>query len=152
NEHNVALAMDDTVWVWGRNDVGQLGNGTTTNRQMPAAVSGMSNIVSVSGGGDHTLVVRADGRVFGWGSSYSEGVANALSPVDVPGLDAVSVSAGVFHALAVLRDGGAAAWGYGYSGALGDGNFAPSGNPIRVPGLTNVAELATSLFTSYARR
>src|SRR5947208_1201552 len=65
--HTLARRADGTVWAWGWNGVGQLGDGTTASRSMPVRVQGLTNVVSVSAGVYHSLAVTADGSVWSWG-------------------------------------------------------------------------------------
>lgn len=66
--HTVYAKADGTLWAWGRNDSGQLGDGTTTSRATPVKIAGLSNIRSVAAGYDHTVVLTTDGRVYSWGN------------------------------------------------------------------------------------
>jgi len=63
-EHTVALREDGTVWAWGVNHRGQLGDGTTTNRNTPIQVQDLSNVVSISIGSDHNVALKGDGTVW----------------------------------------------------------------------------------------
>ncbi|HCX71935.1 MAG TPA: RCC1 repeat-containing protein, partial [Firmicutes bacterium] len=66
--HTVALKNDGTVWAWGRNDMGQLGDGTTsTPRLTPVVVSGLSNVTAITAGLSHTVALKDDGTVWAWG-------------------------------------------------------------------------------------
>ncbi|MBI5561933.1 MAG: hypothetical protein HY894_03635, partial [Deltaproteobacteria bacterium] len=65
--HSVLLNADGTVWAWGANWYGQLGDGTTTDRLTPVQVSGLTGVVGVAAGYYHSLAVNADGTVWAWG-------------------------------------------------------------------------------------
>ena len=65
--HSLALKSDGTVWAWGYNAEGQLGDGTTTSRFSPVQVSGLSGVAAIAGGVYHSLAVRTDGTVWAWG-------------------------------------------------------------------------------------
>src|SRR5262245_42841779 len=65
--HNFALKSDGTLWSWGGNFVGQLGDGTYTNTVLPVRVSGLSSVRSLGGRGYHSLAVTSDGTVWAWG-------------------------------------------------------------------------------------
>lgn len=150
----VALKDDGTVWTWGANDEGQLGDGTITNRNVPGAVSGVNGVKAIATGVKYTLVLKTDGTVWAWGQNQvgQLGDGSTLSrytPVQVSGLtDVVAVAAGEYHSFAVKTDGTVWAWGYNDSGQLGIGE---GGNgtigaykvlPVQVSGLTNVAAIA----------
>lgn len=71
-DHMVALAADGTVWTWGANGDGQLGNGTkgvNTYSSVPIQVSGLISITGVSAGDGSTVVLKSDGTVWAWGSN-----------------------------------------------------------------------------------
>ncbi len=67
--HTAAVRSDGTVWTWGDNGNGQLGDGTMTDRLTPVQVVGLTDIVAVSAGWDFTLALRRDGTVWAWGSN-----------------------------------------------------------------------------------
>ena len=67
NGFSLALKSDGTVWAWGANNNGQLGDGTTTTRTTPVQVSGLTNAVAIAAGESHSLAVLADGTVVDWG-------------------------------------------------------------------------------------
>jgi hypothetical protein len=69
--HALALLRDGTVWAWGANISGQLGDGTTTLRSTPLPVPGLTGVFAVEAGDDHSLAVRSDGTVWAWGSNTS---------------------------------------------------------------------------------
>jgi len=70
NFHTMALKSDGTVWAWGYNSYGQLGDGTTTNRSTPVQVSSLSNVTAIAGGNSHSLALKSDGTVLAWGGNY----------------------------------------------------------------------------------
>lgn len=65
--HSVVLKDDGTVWAWGRNSAGQLGDGTTVQRATPVRVNDLSDITKIATGIYHTLALKADGSVWVWG-------------------------------------------------------------------------------------
>jgi alpha-tubulin suppressor-like RCC1 family protein len=72
--HTVELGADGCVWAWGNNSHGQLGLGHTESRSMPQCagdkIAGFENITQVAAGSFHTVALRADGRVWIWGSNW----------------------------------------------------------------------------------
>jgi len=68
--HAIALMADGTVWGWGDNSYGQLGDLTTTHRVTPVQVTGAAGVVSISAGGNHTLALKDDGSVIAWGYNF----------------------------------------------------------------------------------
>jgi hypothetical protein len=144
---SLALRSDGTVWAWGLNNHGQLGDGTTTNRRTPVQVSGLQGAVDIAGGRDHGLAVLSNGSVWAWGDNthgqLGDGTTtNRTSPVRAGGLsDVETVTAGAYHSLALRSDGTVWAWGQNSQGQLGDGSFTRRTTPVRVQGLTGVTAI-----------
>src|SRR5262249_50383767 len=65
--HSLALEQDGTVWAWGGNTEGELGDGTTTDRSAPVKVLGLSDVAAISAGLSHSLALNRDGTVWTWG-------------------------------------------------------------------------------------
>lgn len=65
--HSIALSGYGTVWDWGDNQYGQLGNGSTVNSSQPVQVSGLSNVIAIAAGWSHSVAVEGDGTVWTWG-------------------------------------------------------------------------------------
>jgi alpha-tubulin suppressor-like RCC1 family protein len=156
--HSVALNDDGTVWSWGDNGYGQLGDGTTTNRNTPVPVTSLSDVFAVAGGGNHTLALTGNGGVWAWGdnSNGQLGDGTFLSrthPVSVPHLtEGVAIAAGYSHSLALKKDGTVWTWGDNSSGQLGNGTTENSRIPIRVFGLAEVIAIAAGQYHNYALR
>ncbi len=123
---------------WGANDKGQLGDGTTTERMHPVAVTGLSaGVTTVAAGLYHACAV-ANGGVQCWGANGGGQLGNgtvldSLVPVPVVGLEsgATAVAVGTSHTCAV-RNGGVLCWGYSLAGQIGDGTRVDSEVPIKV--------------------
>lgn len=145
-----AITVAGAVKCWGRNDRGQLGDGTTIDRSAPVDVVGLlGGITSLAMGDNHTCSISTAGGVKCWGANYSGQLGDAtftnrLVPGDVSDLTngAVAITAGSSHSCALLTDGNVDCWGYDYDGELGDGDAIYRTTPIDVPGLSNVASLA----------
>jgi Regulator of chromosome condensation (RCC1) repeat/von Willebrand factor type D domain len=131
--HGLALRSDGTVWTWGANDFGQLGDDSTIPRSIPQMVSGLTNIVSVSVSQYSSYVVNQDGSVWAWGSNHQKqlGVGDAqqvLVPTQLIGLTNVEVlSTSSTHAMALLRDGTLWSWGVNYDYNSGHCSSDPQG-------------------------
>jgi hypothetical protein len=137
---SLALKSDGTVWAWGNNQYGQLGNGATTDSSVPVEVQGLTNVVAIGSGAAHSLALRSDGTAWAWGNNY-EGelgngtLTNSNVPVEVQGLtNAVAIAAGYYHSLAVRSDGTVWAWGLNGNGQLGNGTTTNSSVPVQVHG------------------
>ena len=147
-QYSLAVRGDGTVWAWGWNDGGQLGDGTTTDRLSPVRVSGVTDAVAVSSGRYFALALSQNGTVWAWGwNGYGQlgdgTTTDRLSPVRVLGIsDAVGISAGTNHALAVIGDGTVMGWGANDNGQIGDGTNTDRHIPVQVVDLTDVASVS----------
>lgn len=159
--HTCALRADGTVWCWGANESGQLGDGTRTPRPAPVPVRDatgepLGSIVQLAAGGAFTCARTDAGQVACWGgNAYGElgqgATANAdalddsLSPLAVPFKQQISrLSARDRHVCAVAVDGTAWCWGSNEQGELGDGSQAsrPQPTPVRLPQVV-IEDIAT---------
>jgi alpha-tubulin suppressor-like RCC1 family protein len=133
--HGLALARDGSVWAWGANGTGQLGDGSVSvaspgGKSLPVRVAGLTDVVAIAAGGVHSIAARRDGTVWTWGNDFYGQLGNGTfggasaqpTPVKVPGLEnVVEVSGGFYHSLALRIDGTIWAWGRDWFGELGDG-------------------------------
>jgi len=146
--HTVALISDGSVWTWGFNDYGQLGNGTFASSNLPVAVLASTSAVSIAAGGNHTVARLSDGTILSWGDNSSGQLGdgtntNRNTPVSAAGITgAVSVAAGANHTVVRLGDGTVQSWGDNSSGQLGDGTNDNRNTPVTVSGLTGVVSVA----------
>lgn len=149
-----------TVWAWGENNQGQLGDGTMTNRSTPEEVSGISvpGVRQIAEGGTFSMVLGSDGSVWGWGDDYDGQLGNAATsawtrPVETIGMDSgiTQIAAGFFHALALRSDGTVLAWGDDQYGEIGNGTISDSPTlPTEVTSLTNVTQVSAGAYFSLA--
>jgi alpha-tubulin suppressor-like RCC1 family protein len=148
--HSLALHADGTVWAWGNNFFGQLGNGTTNSSSglTPVQVTGLTGVTQVSAGGFDSLALRSDGTVWEWGT---DGIIDNYVPVQVPGLTGITkISAGGLFSLALRSDGTVWAWGVNSAGQLGDGTTASTEVPVQVTGLSQVTGISAGYDASLA--
>ncbi|HEX2312108.1 MAG TPA: hypothetical protein VHJ17_00105 [Thermomonospora sp.] len=145
DSHSLAVRSDGTVWAWGDNDHGQLGDGTTVDRSAPVQVAALTGVVAVSAGIDFSVALKNDGTVWTWGSNadgrLGDGTTTSrTTPVTVSGLTSVtSIAAGSSYVLAARTDGTVRAWGGNSNGQLGDGTTTSRTTPVHVSGLTGVS-------------
>jgi alpha-tubulin suppressor-like RCC1 family protein len=158
-----AVLAGGNVKCWGRNNYGQVGDGTYNNRSIPTDVSGLSDVGSVDAGQEHVCARRSDNRVRCWGLNHgrlgdgSEDKSPLPVPVIVEGLSTeiggvTSVSAGEGHSCAGnLVNGAIRCWGDGEFGALGNGGLGVHTKAVAVGiYLGNITEVAAGSFTSCA--
>ena len=147
--HSIALKSNGTVWSWGDNYYGQLGDGTTIDRLVPVQVEGLTGVISIAVGAYHSLALKGDGTVWAWGinqdGQLGDGTTvNRFKPVQVTGLsNIIAIDGGGFHSAALKSDGTVWAWGYNNWGQLGDGTTTTRHAPVQVSNLTNVIAIAT---------
>jgi len=138
--YSCAVTTSGGVQCWGANNVGQLGNGSTTIAKVPVQVSGLSSGVSqVSAGNGHTCAVAAAGAAKCWGSNSSGQLGdgarnNSAVPVQVSGLisGVASISAGGEHTCVTMTSGTAKCWGNNAAGQLGDNSATNRLTPVNV--------------------
>ena len=156
---SLALRNDGTVWAWGENSYGQLGNGSSGNgadRNVPVQVTGLTGAIAIAADYRHSLAVRNDGTVWAWGSNDSGQLGDGThtdraTPVQVSGLaGVVAVAAGKYYCLALRNDGTVWAWGNNGYGQLGDGTTTNRDTPVQVSGLSGVVAVAAGLYHSLA--
>lgn len=125
------LDGNGTVWTWGANYSGQIGDGTSSQSYVPKPV--VSPFIAVAAGSAYSLALKSDGTLWGWGSnSFGElamsGFERIFSPRQI-GTDYKTFAAGCFHATAIRADGSLWAWGDNKYGELGDGTQISSTTP-----------------------
>ena len=154
--HTLALKSDGTVWAWGANYYGQLGDGTTSGtpgRPIPARVDNLDEVTAISAGGAYSLALKSDGTVWAWGSNrhgeLGDGTqTNSTIPVQVKNLIGVTaIVAGEDRSLALKSDGTVWAWGNNFLGLLLGDDVLPGSikNPTQVQNLVEITAIATTV-------
>ncbi|TVY09045.1 RCC1 domain-containing protein [Paenibacillus cremeus] len=174
--YSMAVKDDGSVWTWGNNAMGQLGDGTTTTKTVPTQVPRFSLNASqplagstinytnelgtspLSAGDSFTQVIK-NGKVWSWGENTYGQLGNGSSitknsPQPLDSLsDAAQIAAGTSHSVVLQRNGTVVSWGLNYSGQLGDGGTASKSTPAAVPGLTDVTQIASGAnFSFYLKK
>ena len=163
NNHSMALTDGGQVYAWGFNVNGQVGDGSTTQRNSPVLIPNFNNVVAIAAGGFHSLALTGNGSVYSWGyNSFGQlgygvkDIAAHASPAPIPGLTGITaIAGGGYHSLALSGGGTVSAWGENNFGQLGDGtttnHFSPtpvatSGDPL----LASVSAISAGLYHSLA--
>lgn len=135
----MALKSDGTLWAWGANSEGSLGDGTTTQRESPVQVIDLTGVVTIAAGVSHSLAIKSDGTAWAWGSNNGGALGDGTttdrtSPVQVSDLsEVVSMAGGSAYSLAVTANGTLWTWGTNGKGQLGNGTTNPHTTPFPIP-------------------
>ncbi len=140
-QHVHGIKKNGTLWSWGNNSNGNLGNGSTSWAFTPIQIGTANDWQSVAAGSGHSLAIRADGSLWAWGSnSYGQlgdgsTALTRTTPVRIGTSDQwESVSAGARHSLALMEDKSLHAWGSNTDGQLGVGDTLLRNAPTPVSG------------------
>jgi alpha-tubulin suppressor-like RCC1 family protein len=140
--HSLAITADGTLWAWGANSAGQLGDGTTIPRHAPVRI--MENVASVSAGPTYTLAITNDGVLWAWGANETGQLGDGsretrLLPTKIMSgviyVSATTSDIGYFlsnHTMAITHDNVLWGWGRNSSGQLGDGTRTTRNYPVRI--------------------
>lgn len=138
-QHTCALKNDGTVWCWGANVAGQLGDQTAIPRPTPVQVVGIGNAVQIATGLSHSCARTAAGAIWCWGLNGSGqlgigSTTNSLQAVMATGMNAdmVDLGAGDSHTCAVRNDGKMFCWGLNTNGQVGDSTTTNRTSPTQV--------------------
>jgi len=132
--HSLAIKSDGTLWAWGRNSDGQLGNGTIVSSPLPVQIG--SGFSMLAAGSRHSLALKPDRTLWAWGYNANGQLGDGTqidrkTPVMIGGSYS-SIAAGELHSIALETDGSLWAWGYNANGQLGDGTTTDRANAVLV--------------------
>ncbi len=138
--HTVAIDKNGTVWGWGRNDFGQLGDNTVISKRTPVSVAGTTKTFCQIGAGvSHTIAIDKNGRVWTWGLNSNgqlgdNSITNKCTPISVGGTTKTfcKITGGSCNTIAIDKDGRVWAWGFNNNGELGDNTTLSRLTPVRV--------------------
>jgi alpha-tubulin suppressor-like RCC1 family protein len=156
--HTAAIKTDGTLWTWGDNSRGQLGDNTTTRRSIPVTTfAGGTNWKQVSGG-YHTAAIKTDGTLWTWGDNSRANtgdntVVDRSTPVTTfaGGTNWKQVSGGYQHTVAIKTDGTLWTWGRNSFGQLGDNTITQRNTPVTTfAGGTNWKQVACGVIHTAA--
>ena len=153
--HSCALYASGTVWCWGENAKGQLGNGEQSSNAystVPVRVLGIDDAVAIAAGWEHSCAVHGTGEVSCWGDDTNGELGDGeirdfqATPSKVVSInDAVSVSAGHWHTCALHESGRASCWGSDHDGQLGNGSVGDefdSAVPVEVVDISDAVAVS----------
>ncbi|MFA4985992.1 MAG: chromosome condensation regulator RCC1 [Candidatus Brocadiia bacterium] len=150
--HSLALCSDGSVYAWGNNGYGQLGNGNTADQPVPEELTYFADkgIIAISAGGYHSLALSSDGTCYAWGNNGdyqlgNGGTGNLDTPAPVAGLSeshVIGISGGWYHTLVLCEGGAVLSFGAHDYGQLGIGDTENTGLPMPVTTLTGLGVTA----------
>lgn len=141
--HSLGIKSDGTLWAWGANDFGQLGNGTTIAKTTPVQIGTANDWQSVSAGTLHSMAIKTNGTLWGWGingnSRLGDGTTTGrIIPTQITSdTNWKSVCAGDVNTLAIKTNGTLWGWGYNGNAQLGDGTTNNRSTPYQIGTATN---------------
>ena len=149
-EHVCAIAIDGSLYCWGRGDGGRLAQSGIGNRSVPTIVSGSLRWKSVTGGGSHSCALTITGVAYCWGTGSAGqigdgGTSERDTPTAVSGaMTFTDISAGFMHSCGIRSNGHAYCWGDDHAGELGDNGAsgALSSTPVAVSGGLTFTQIA----------
>ena len=154
--HSAAITKDGSLYMWGENSDGQLGNGSTTNRSTPVKI--MENVATVSLGAWHSAAITKDGSLYMWGynnygqlgNGSSGNYEKSVSPIKIME-NVAAVSLGAWHSAAITKDGSLYMWGENSDGQLGNGTTNNLTRPQRIAVNVQSVELYGSYTTAISK-
>lgn len=152
----MALKSDGSIWGWGRNTDGVLGDSSTNSKNRPVKLRNTDNILDISAGKFHSLILRSSGIILSSGDNtfgqLGDGTTNQkqiFSQIG-NGNEWISISAGGYHSLGLLSNGTLWAWGNNLYGQLGDGTNNDRFSPVQVGSDSDWVSISAASNRSYA--
>ena len=138
NHHTLAIKSDGTLWGWGNNEYGQLGDGTTISKNNPVKIGSENKWVQIASGYNHSYGMKSDGTLWAWGNNYygqlgDKTYIDKITPAKI-GTDSnwVNISSGWHHGIAIKSNGTLWSWGLNNYGQIGDGSTNNKNQPAQI--------------------
>ena len=145
-DHGMATKTNGTLWGWGVNTAGQIGDGTVTTRSSPTQIGTLTGWSKVSAGASHTMAIYTDGSLWAWGLGTSSQLGDsAITPGKLNNQSWTMVDVSVSNVMAIKSDGTLWGWGRGDSGQLGLNNTTSYSSPVQVGTLTNWSKVSAGI-------
>ncbi len=134
----LAIQEDGTLWSWGRNNLGSLGDGTNFNRYLPFQISSQTDWSQIAVSQNHfSFAIKTDGTLWGWGNNSQGYLGNGTgagtnTPVQIGTSQWKYIACGMSTAIGIKTDGTLWGWGYNFHGELGTGNTNSSSTPVLI--------------------
>lgn len=142
DQHSLAIKTNGTLWAWGYNNNGQLGDGTTLDKTVPMQIGTDTDWTDVAGGGKHTVALKANGTLWTWGDNYYGQLGDGTNtdrhvPQQIgSSTDWVAIAIGLNHTIALKANGTLWAWGNNTFNRLGDGTSTSRNTPTLIASTT----------------
>jgi hypothetical protein len=136
--HSVAIQIDGSLWAWGNNNHGQLGDGTNLSKNIPTRIGVGIDWKEIAAGEYYTVAIKTDGSLWAWGNNNHGQLGDGTNlSKNIPtrigtGIDWKEIAPGSNHILAIKTDGSLWAWGQNNTGKLGDGTNISKNIPTRI--------------------
>jgi len=155
--HSMGLKLDGSLRIWGKNDQGQLGDGTVINRSLPTLIPSAVPFQKIKASRVHSLAIKDDGTLWSWGNNdFGQLGDNTIiyksNPTKI-GTDTnwQSISGAGFHSVAQKTTGTIWTWGRNSSGQLGDNTLIDKKVPMQIGTATNWSNLQAGIYYTLAR-
>jgi alpha-tubulin suppressor-like RCC1 family protein len=161
---HASVTPSGSIWAWGGNTYGQLGNNSLSNSSLPVqtldpvTANYLAGVTTIAAGYDHNLALKSDGTVRAWGNNAWGQLGNntfksssvpvqIVDPSDPSGFltHVIAIAAGTSFSLALKSDGTVRAWGYNGKGQLGNNSSNSSSVPVQVRDLSNPSGYLTQV-------
>ncbi|MCD0478765.1 T9SS type A sorting domain-containing protein [Chryseobacterium sp. LC2016-29] len=154
--HSIGLKTDGTLWAWGDNSLGQLGDGTGIGKTTPIQIGTANNWLKIATGAYYTVAIKTDGTLWAWGQNTygqlgSGSTVGKITPTQIgTETDWASIATGDTHALAIKTNGTLWSWGRNSAGQLGDGTNLHNFTPTQVGTANNWEAIAAGVQHTFA--